>query len=85
LQNKLTLVLSGVFFVAEFSLPQPTFDKETFVKLFKNRIICIISLEGRLKTYNRAVIHVRALALFLSVLFFDPCFVAFFFMLVPMG
>ncbi len=29
--NKLTLVLSDEFSVAVFSLPQPTFDKETFV------------------------------------------------------
>jgi hypothetical protein len=41
-----------------FSLPQPTFNKETFVKLFKNRIICVISQEGRLKIYNRAVVLV---------------------------
>ncbi len=66
MQNKLTLVLSGVFFVSDFSLPQPTFDKETFVKLFMNRIMCIISQEGRLKIYNRAGIHVSTCIVFVS-------------------
>ncbi len=73
--NKLTLVLSDVSLVGDLSLPQPTFNKETFVKLFKNRIICIISQEGRLKTYNRAVVLVSTYVVFL-VLFFDPRFVA---------
>ncbi len=49
-----------------FSLPQHTFDKETFVKLLKNGIICVISQEGRLKTYNRAVIHVNTCVVFVS-------------------
>jgi hypothetical protein len=64
--NKLTLVLSDVSLVGDFSLPQPTFNKETFVKLFKNRIICIISQEGRLKTYNRDVVLVSTYTCFLS-------------------
>ncbi len=62
--NKLTLVLSDVSLVGDFPLPQPTFNKETFVKLFKNRIICIISQEGRLKTYSRDVVLVSTYVVF---------------------
>jgi hypothetical protein len=65
--HKLPLVLSDASCVGAFFQPKPTFNEDTFEKLFKNRIIFYVSQERRLKTYSIAVIRVSTFVF----LFFD--------------